>query len=280
MKNQIVDELSCSTLIKFNLFFPSFFFPIGTCFLTPLLGGWLADSYLGQYNTIYGSSLLYFVGVVLLATVSASDNLLKSIFNASGRVVFFILALVLIAFSAGGIKANVSPFGADQLKQDGPRAVQTFFNYFYWFINIGALVAFTVVVAVQQKDIFSGYAILVGFMFLGIIVFLTCRNRYLVKPPGGSQLTETAKIIHNAIKNRKQNTGGWMDGAKSRFGGKFGDDQVEDVKAVLRLLPVFITFIFYFSVFSQVRLCHLEIITVIHDIYMCLEEEKRITTKM
>ena len=252
MKNWFVHELSCSTVLKFNLFFPFFFFPIGTCFLSPLLGGWLADSYLGQYNTIYGSSLLYFVGVVLLATVSASDNLLKSIFNASGRVVFFILALVLIAFSAGGIKATVSPFGADQLKQDGPRAVQTFFNYFYWFINIGALVAFTVVVAVQQKDIFSGYAILVGFMFLGIIVFLTCRNRYLVKPPGGSQLTETAKIIHNAIKNRKQNTGGWMDGAKSRFGGKFGDDQVEDVKAVLRLLPVFITFIFYFSVYSQV----------------------------
>ena len=61
-----------------------------------------------------------------------------------------------------------------------------------------------------------------------------------------------------------------MDGAKSRFGGKFGDDQVEDVKAVLRLLPVFITFIFYFSVFSQVRLCHHEIITVIHDIYICV----------
>ena len=183
---------------------------------------------------------------------------------------------MLIAFSAGGIKANVSPFGADQLKQDGPRALQTFFNYFYWFINIGAFLAFTVVVAVQQKDIFSGYAILVGFMFLGIIVFLTCRNRYLVKPPGGSQLTETAKIIHNAIKNRKQNTGGWMDGAKSRFGGKFGDDQVEDVKAVLRILPVFITFIFYFSVFSQVRLCHHEIPTVIHEgmFFVCNELKK------
>ncbi|XP_022792601.1 solute carrier family 15 member 4-like isoform X1 [Stylophora pistillata] len=246
--------LFCSNVLKLGSPWPSTITLLfqGTCFLTPLLGGWLADSYLGQFNTIYGSSLLYFVGVLLLAAVSITNDTLKTVFANSARVVYFIIALVLITFGAGGIKANVSPFGADQVKQDGPRAVQSFFNYFYWFINIGALLAFTVVVGVQQADIFSGYAIVVGTMFLVIIVFITRRNKYLVRPPGGSQLTETAKIIHNAIKNRNQNTGGWMDGAKVRFGGKFDDAQVEDVKAVLRLIPVFITFIFYFAAYSQI----------------------------
>ena len=214
----------------------------------------MADTYLGRFNTIYGSSLLYVVGVLLLSVVSITDDMLKTVFDKTARLVYFVLALVLIAFSAGGIKANVSPFGADQVEQDGPRAVQTFFNWFYWFINTGALVAFTVVVGVQQSDVFSGYAITAGSMFLGIVAFLACRNKYVSNPPRGSQLTETAKIICEAIQNRKRNPGSWLDGAKSTFGGNFTDAQVEDVKAVLRVLPVFIMFCFYFTVYSQVGL--------------------------
>ena len=34
----------------------------GTAYFVPLFGGWLADSYLGKYNTIYGSLLIYLVG--------------------------------------------------------------------------------------------------------------------------------------------------------------------------------------------------------------------------
>ena len=227
---------------------------IGTCYVTPLLGGWLADAYLGRFNTIYGCCLWYLVGVMLLATVSITDDMLTSEFDTLARLVYFTIALVLIAFCAGGIKANVAPFGADQVKQDGPRAVQTFYSWYYWFINTGGLVAVTVVVGIQQSNIFFGYVINAGSIIFGLVAFLACRNKYLVKPPVGSQLTEILKITLNAIKNRKQNTGGWMDGAKSRFGGKFNHAKVEDVKAVLRVLPVFITFIFFFTIYFQVRI--------------------------
>ena len=191
------------------------------------------------------------------------DDMLKKLFNDNAshnkmaRLVYFVLALVMIAFGTGGIKANVSPFGADQVQQDGPRAVQAFFNWFYWFINIGSLIAFTVVVGVQQSNVFFGYAITAGTMFLAVIVFLAGRNKYLTKPPGGSQLTETAKIICEAVRNRKQNTGGWLDGAKSTFGGKFTDAEVEDVKSLLRVIAVFILFIFYWTIYFQVSLCQI-----------------------
>ncbi|KAJ7372466.1 hypothetical protein OS493_018973 [Desmophyllum pertusum] len=49
----------------------------GTCYLIPLLGGWLADTYMGRFNTIYGSSLLYVVGTLLLAAVSMRDDMFK-----------------------------------------------------------------------------------------------------------------------------------------------------------------------------------------------------------
>ncbi|XP_022792573.1 solute carrier family 15 member 4-like isoform X1 [Stylophora pistillata] len=224
----------------------------GTCYVTPLLGGWLSDTYLGQFNTIYGCCLWYLVGVILLAAVSITDDMLTTAFDTSARLVYFAIALVLIALCAGGIKANVAAFGADQLNQDGPRAVQTFYNWYYWFINTGSLLAITVVVGVQQIDIFSGYAINAVSIIFGLVALLARRNKYLVKPPVGSQLTEIAKITGNAIQNRKQNNGGWMDGAKSTFGGKFSHEKVEDVKAVLRVLPVFVTFILFFTVYFQI----------------------------
>ncbi|PFX24403.1 Solute carrier family 15 member 4 [Stylophora pistillata] len=245
--------LFCRNVLKLDSPWPSTVGLLlqGMCYLTPLLGGWLADTYLGRFNTIFGSALLYFAGVVLLAAVSIPDDLLGAEFDATARTVYFVVALGIISFCTGGIKANVSPFGADQVKQDGPGAVQTFYSWFYWFINIGALIAYTAVVWLQQTDVFSGYAILIVTILLAMVAFLARRNKYVVKPPGGSQLTETAKIIWEAITKRKQNTSRWMDGAKIRFGGSFGDAQVEDVKALLRVVPVFITFIVYFVIFSQ-----------------------------
>lgn len=34
----------------------------GTSYFVPIFGGWIADSFAGKYNTIYGSLLIYFVG--------------------------------------------------------------------------------------------------------------------------------------------------------------------------------------------------------------------------
>ena len=234
----------------------------GTCLIIPLFGGWLADAHLGQYNTIYGSALIYLVGTLLLSAVSMRNDMLQSLFhdkrivhNRAWRLVCFVIALVMIAFGTGGIKANVSPFGADQIEKEGPRAVQTFFNWYYCFINIGTLIAYTVVVYVQQKHVFYGYCITAGTMFLAVITFVAGRNKYLKKPPGGSQLTETVQIIYEAVKNRgTANAKMWLDKAKSSFGGNYTESQVEDVKALLRVIPVFILFIAYWTTYSQVRL--------------------------
>ena len=190
------------------------------------------------------------------------NEMLNKLFNnnnadhsESMRLVYFACALLMIAFGTGGIKANVSPFGADQVEQDGPRAVQAFFNWFYWFINIGSLLAFTVVVWVQQNySAFYGYTITAGTMLLAVIAFVTGRNKYLTKPPSGSQLTDTGKIICNAVRNHRASNGKmWLNKAKSCFGGKYTEAQVEDVKALLRVIPVFILFIVYWTIYSQVK---------------------------
>ena len=205
---------------------------------------------MGRFNAIFASSLLYTTGMLLMLPVS-KDN----VHYNRAALIYFAIALIAIAFGTGGIKSNVAPFGADQVQQDGPRAVQTFFNWFYFFINLGSLIAFTLVVWVQQKEgIFYGYVITAGSIILTVFIFVAGRNKYLHKPPGGSQLAATAKIIYQAVRNRRTaNAPTWMDKAKRSFGGTYTEDQVEDVKALLRIIPIFILFIAYWSIYLQVK---------------------------
>jgi dipeptide/tripeptide permease len=61
-------------------------------------------------------------------------------------------ALYTIAVGTGGIKPNVSSFGADQFDdtiREERKQKQSFFNWFYFSINVGSLIAVTVIVKIQ-----------------------------------------------------------------------------------------------------------------------------------
>ena len=45
----------------------------------------------------------------------------------------------------------------------------------------------------------------------------------------------------------------FFDKAKTKYGGSFDDETVESVKSVFRIMPVFLTIIMYWAVYSQVR---------------------------
>ena len=175
-------------------------------------------------------------------------------YSKTARLLLFAAALTILAFATGGIKSNVSPFGADQNQQEGPRAVQTFFNWFYFFINLGSFLALTVVVWVQQTySYFYGYVITASAVALTAIIFVSGRNKYIHSPPAGSELTRAAKIIYEAI-TIPRTISTWLDKAKSRNGGTFTETEVEDVKSLLRVIPVFLLFVVYWAVYSQVRI--------------------------
>ncbi|XVE97035.1 hypothetical protein REPUB_Repub02eG0275800 [Reevesia pubescens] len=93
---------------------------LGTCYVMPLIGAFLADAYLGRYWTIASFSIIYVFGMTIL-TMSASIHGLKpacdenNIFHPTGlQTGVFFLGLYLIALGTGMIKPCVSSFGADQ----------------------------------------------------------------------------------------------------------------------------------------------------------------------
>ncbi|OEL17850.1 Protein NRT1/ PTR FAMILY 8.2 [Dichanthelium oligosanthes] len=275
----------------------------GTCYVMPLLGAFLADAYLGRYLTIAAFMGLYIVGLTLLTMSAVVPGLrppdAAGAAPTAGQSAAFYVALYLIAVGTGGIKPCVSSFGADQFDDADPRERQSkssFFNWFYMSINIGALVASSVLVWVQMNVGWGwGFGIPAAAMAVAVASFLLGSRLYRHQKPGGSPLTRMLQVVVAAWRKRKSVAAlpadasllheqqsapaiqgsrklehteqfRWLDRAAVPTEEDAREEetgivhnpwrlctvtQVEELKSVLRLLPVWASGIVVSAVYSQ-----------------------------
>ncbi|KAI4357365.1 hypothetical protein L6164_001318 [Bauhinia variegata] len=185
----------------------------GTCYLTPLIGAVLADAYWGRYWTIAVFSMIYFIGMCTLS-ISASVPALQpavcvgSICPSATPVqnAVFFSGLYLIALGTGGIKPCVSSFGADQFDDTDPQErikKGSFFNWFYFSINIGSLVSSSLIVWIQDNKGWGlGFGIPAFFMGLSVIIFFLGTPLYRFQKPGGSPITRMCQVVVASFRKR------------------------------------------------------------------------------
>src|SRR5262245_420870 len=125
------------------------------CYFLPLVGGYVADRWLGRYWTIVGFSVPYVAGQFLLATPGQSTG---QYFGMDANQIMLLLALVLLALGSGVIKPNISTLLGQTYDQKRPgqeRLRSAAFMWFYMSVNIGALVSMFALPVVRNNYIFS-----------------------------------------------------------------------------------------------------------------------------
>ncbi|KAJ0397575.1 hypothetical protein ATCC90586_010227 [Pythium insidiosum] len=171
--------------------------------LTPIVGAYLADKHFGRFHTIGISSIVYLLGLAL-CTLAATPRF-------ASLPLFMVGLYGGVAFGGGGIKPNVVVLGADQFNTDIPaqrREKASFFNWFYWSINIGSFLSYSVLsnVAVNGAPPFVpeelGFAFAFGCatlaFFIGVAVFYSGQSRYRRLPPKGSALGNFFAVLLEA----------------------------------------------------------------------------------
>ncbi|KAK1298672.1 Peptide transporter PTR1 [Acorus calamus] len=250
----------------------------GTCYIMPLLGAFFADAYLGRYKTIVIFMIIYIFGMTFL-TLSSSVPGLKPSCNpqgvchpTTGQTAACFIALYLIALGTGGIKPCVSSFGADQFDENDVKEKKrksSFFNWFYLSINIGALIASTVLVWIQNNVGWGwGFGIPAVVMAIAVASFLWGTPLYRHQKPGGSPLTRIAQVLVASIRKfrvkvpadtnllflDKAAVGTESDNLKEGLVSPWRlctVTQVEELKAIVRLLPIWATGIMFATVYGQ-----------------------------
>lgn len=208
---------------------------IALIYTMPLVGGWIADRYLGRYRTILYVSLFYCLGHGVLAGADLFDSV------EARRWVLY-AGLLIIALGAGGIKPSVSAFVGDQMKGSGPQSMAKAYAAFYWSINLGSFFSF-LVIPFLSRECGYGWAFAVpGFaMGLATFIFWLGRKEYTMAPPRRVKAGQGFFSVA-AVALWK----GW-----SEAGARFGQEAVAQARNMLHILGVFAMVIPFWSLFDQ-----------------------------
>ncbi|WP_111706465.1 peptide MFS transporter [Lutibacter citreus] len=130
----------------------------GLVYLTPILGGWISDKYLGQRKTVYIGGLVMAVGQFLLAASSFLDHSL----DTDSRLFLFHFGLGVLIIGNGFFKPNISTVVGSFYNDNDPMK-DAGFNIFYLGINLGAILG-TFIAGGLGESVNWGY----GFLAAGI----------------------------------------------------------------------------------------------------------------
>jgi proton-dependent oligopeptide transporter, POT family len=141
----------------------------GFVYFTPMIGGWLADNYLGQRKSVIIGGLVMAAGQFTLASA------------IPGNLQLFYFGLFLLVIGNGFFKANISTMVGD-LYEEGDARRDGAFTIFYMGINSGALIAPFVCSTLGENPDYGwryGYMAAGIGMILSVIIQLALSNRYL-----------------------------------------------------------------------------------------------------
>ncbi|ARC91534.1 dipeptide/tripeptide permease [Vibrio coralliilyticus] len=143
----------------------------GLVYITPLIGGWLADNYLGQRRSILIGGALMAVGQFTLAMPADMLGL--------GTVHTFYLGLALLIAGNGLFKPNISTMVGD-LYQEGDNRRDGAFTIFYMGINLGALLAGVIAGSVTDEFGWKSGFIVAGIgMLISLVMQMTLAQSWL-----------------------------------------------------------------------------------------------------
>ncbi|KAI4327103.1 hypothetical protein L6164_019603 [Bauhinia variegata] len=189
---------------------------LGTSFMLCLLGGFVADTFLGRYLTIAIFATVQALGVTILTISTIIPSLHPSKCTAgSGKpcepasgmqLLVLYLALYVTALGTGGLKSSVSGFGSDQFddsEETEKKRMLKFFNWFFFFISIGSLAAVTILFYIQDNIGREwGYGICAFAIVVALLIFLLGTRRYRFRKLVGSPLTQIAVVFVAAWRKR------------------------------------------------------------------------------
>jgi POT family proton-dependent oligopeptide transporter len=200
-------EQDATTLFSYYLMF---------VYASPLVGGWLADKWMGYRLAITVGAIFFGAGYFLLYVPSTPA---------------LYLALTLVVIGNGFFKPNVSAM-VGSLYSEGSRLKDSAYNIFYMGINIGAFLAPVVAEFMKQRFGFRVAFTVAGFGMAVCMATFWGFRKYL---PGRDK-----SVAASALQAKPQTA--------------LAIDSVSDARRIVALLVIFVIVIVFWMAFHQNQL--------------------------
>ncbi|XP_021748508.1 protein NRT1/ PTR FAMILY 1.2-like [Chenopodium quinoa] len=183
----------------------------------PLIGAFVADSYLGRFLTIALGSVFSLLGMTLLWLTTMIPNAKPPPCNTlahdcksptSGQYAILVFAFLIMSIGAGGVRPCSLAFGADQVdRRDNPKNKKTLELFFSWYYACGCfsvVIAMTVIVYIQDHLGWKiGFGIPIILMLLSTICLLLATPLYVMNKVKSNLFISLVRVAIVAFRNRK-----------------------------------------------------------------------------
>ena len=210
----------------------------------------IADVFASRYKLIVACSYIFaFILALLLCTYI-------TIYYQS-----FILALVVLCVSHGpvrfihvGFEASIIPFNIDQLVGSSGDELSAVIHWHTTGPYLAAI-AYSLIVSIIKNQQINEQIVYLAISGISIIIIILSQSFFKhwldTTPQNTNPIKQIARVLNYARKNRyprnrsaltywEEESPSRLDLGKEKYGGPFTEEEVEDVKTILRLLPLFI----------------------------------------
>ena len=223
-----------------------------------VFAGWLADVYFGRYKVMKVSIWFMWWGSVcgtllLMIHTLSSHNALKYI--------SVIVAYACVIIGLSGLNVNAIPFGTDQMLGASSDEISAFIHWFVWAMYTGLASGYMVNflpctgMGDEQLSLVS-MLFAVAISSVSLCLDFLCQNRLVIEPVSQSPLKSVYSVLKYAATHKyparrsaltywEEDIPSRIDLGKSKYGGPFTTEQVEDVKTFFRLLLMSVAISFF-----------------------------------
>ena len=220
------------------------------------LAGLLAEVAVGRYRLISHSLKALWVLSIAGSALSICEHCLSRAGNTMYNVQFFLVALPAVALK-GAFLANAIPLGLDQIIHGSITATCAFILWLGW-ISFGSGYSIATLLApvlykcshMPTSDVAVILSILpVILLSIGLIIDFYFHHKLIQEPVSTNPVSLIVKVMKYAARHKspvqrsaftycENKLPSRMDNGKSKYGGPFTTEQVEDVKTFWRILVI------------------------------------------
>lgn len=254
-------------------FFVSYVVPLSAPLLLYPLAGWVADAFWGRHRTIQVSLWVValghttlFVTFIILPVFQGAPNV-EQVSVYVKVLVAFVYACLSIGFA--GLQTNVIPFCMDQMADASGDQLSALLHWYYWtsYIKTVLVIGFD---CLYTQTVLEYYTIQFGINFaimgLALLLWHAWSAKFSVEPRGKNPVGTVFGVLSFASRHRyplfqsalTSKRPSRLELTKSRYGGPYTSEEVEDVKSFLRVTIVLLSLGSFVLVDYAVSLSHCE----------------------
>ena len=213
-------------------------------FFFPIIG-WLADVKLGRYTIMKASlSLLFFSNTLLIFHYVMTAYLTTNTSDIVSTAGSFFLYLALSCYTSSFLQ-----FVTDQQFEASSEELSFTIYWIMWSVTFATMIGLCINCVASEITLIISIASSISSWLVAVIVLLKYRHLVVMAPLNPNPIKQIAHVLLYAWKHkyptRRSALTYWeedypsrIDLGKSKYGGPFTVEEVEDVKTVLRLIPM------------------------------------------